>query len=288
MTSAHDLKPRPAASTGPTAQKQASGSSFYAGMRVLPKAERDAMFQIYAFCRAVDDIADEPSGAPAERRRALDAWRADLDALYSGRDPGKAALVAEAARRFNLDKDDFLTVIDGMQMDVDEDIRAPSLAQLDLYCDRVASAVGRLSVRVFAMEDAPGRLLAHHLGRALQLTNILRDLDEDAEIGRLYLPAEMLDGAGIAAREPKAAIGEARIDAACRALAALAHDHYRAADAVFAARPAGRLGAPRLMGAVYGRLLSKTEAQGWAPPRRRAKLSKPHLLWLLLSRGLLH
>ena len=85
-----------------------------------------------------------------------------------------------------------------MEMDVAADIRAPDLATLDLYCDRVAVAVGRLSTRVFGMEEAPGGELAHHLGRALQLTNILRDLDEDAAIGRLYLPRELLVQAGIA------------------------------------------------------------------------------------------
>src|SRR5260370_33519451 len=94
-----------------------------------------------------------------------------------------------------------------MQMDVDEDIRAPDLATLDLYCDRVASAVGRLSVKVFGMDEGPGTELAHHLGRALQFTNILRDLDEDAAMGRLYLPAEALAASGSAtadARKPAA------------------------------------------------------------------------------------
>ena len=98
---------------------------------------------------------------------------------------------------FGLQQADFLAVIDGMDMDVEADIRAPDLATLDLYCDRVAGAVGRLSIRVFGMEEAPGAELAHQLGRALQLTNILRDLDEDAAIGRLYLPRELLAQAGI-------------------------------------------------------------------------------------------
>ena len=178
-----------------TTQSQASGSSFYAGMRVLPKAEREAMYAIYGFCREVDDIADDLQGDRTDRARALGGWRVDIESLYAGGDPGHAAVVAEAVRRFGLAKQDFLTVIDGMQMDVDRDIRAPDMAELDLYCDRVASAVGRLSVRIFGMEHDPGLKLAHHLGRALQLTNILRDLDEDAEIGRLYLPGDLLRAA---------------------------------------------------------------------------------------------
>jgi len=268
------------------AQSQASGSSFYAGMRVLPKAEREAMFAVYAFCRAVDDIADDVHGARAERKTELDAWRADIEALFAGRDPGRAAIVAEATTRFGLGKPDFLAVIDGMQMDADEDIRAPDLGKLDLYCDRVASAVGRLSVRIFGMDEAPGLVLAHHLGRALQLTNILRDLDEDAELGRLYLPRELLDAAGVTGNDPHSVISDPRVDQACRDLAEKAHEHYRTAAAALAARPAGRLAAPRLMGAVYSRILQRTEQAGWAPPRTRVKLGKGELMWIVLSRGI--
>jgi len=95
-----------------------------------------------------------------------------------------------------------------MAMDAEQDIRAPDWATLDLYCDRVASAVGRLSVRIFGLPDEPGVALAHHLGRALQLTNILRDIDEDASIGRLYLPREALAAAGVATDEPLAAAAD--------------------------------------------------------------------------------
>jgi phytoene synthase len=269
------------------AEVQASGSSFYAGMRVLPKAEREAMFAVYAFCRAVDDIADDVGADPSTRRAQLDAWRADIEALFAGRDPGRAAIVAAATKRFGLRKADFLAVVDGMQMDADRDIRAPDMDELDLYCDRVASAVGRLSVRIFGMDEAPGVELAHHLGRALQLTNILRDLDEDAGLGRLYLPHELLEAAGVTTDDPAAAIADPRVDAACRALAAVAHDHYQAADAVMAARPTGRLAAPRLMRAVYSRILKRTETAGWAPPRRRHRLGKGELLWIVLRHGLL-
>jgi len=267
-------------------QAKAAGSSFYAGMRVLPKAEREAMFVVYAFCRAVDDIADDMEGPRDERATALAGWRKDIEALYAGEDPGRAALVADIVPRYGLSKADFLAVIDGMQMDVDQDIRAPDMRTLDLYCDRVASAVGRLSVRIFGMDEHPGIELARHLGRALQLTNILRDIDEDAEIGRLYLPRELLRSAGIETDEPTIVVADPRVDGACRELAELAHQHYAAADRVMAARPKGRLAAPRLMGAVYSRILRKTEAVGWAPPRVRAKIGKGELLWVVLRRGL--
>jgi phytoene synthase len=136
-----------------------------------------------------------------------------------------------------------------------------------------------LSVRVFGMAQTPGLELAHHLGRALQLTNILRDIDEDAAIGRVYLPKEALTDAGIALTTPLAVVGDPRIDVAVRPLVAKVHDHYRAADAVLAARPAGHLIAPRLMEAVYSKLLRRMERIGWVSPRRRVRVSKPALLW---------
>jgi len=267
-------------------EKKVAGSSFYSAMRLMPRAERDAMFAIYAFCRAVDDIADDGVGTRAERAERLAAWRRDLDALYQGGAPTLSLFLAPHIEAYGLRKEDFLTVIDGMEMDVDGDIRGPDLATLDLYCDRVASAVGRLSVKVFGMEEGPGFRLAHHLGRALQLTNILRDLDEDAEIGRLYLPQEFLGEAQIPADDPTASIANPAIDEACRAVARIAHRHYEEAAKVLAERPRGQLRAPRVMGAVYSAILAKMEKHGWAPPRTRAKVGKGELLMIVLRHGL--
>jgi phytoene synthase len=270
-----------------TTEAKVSGSSFYTAMRVLPPHERAAMFAIYDFCRKVDDIADDPGPTREERRIALDRWRADLDALYAGHPPATCLGLAETVRDFGLELADFQAIVDGMQMDVDADIVAPDFATLDLYCDRVASAVGRLSVKVFGMDEDPGRKLAHHLGRALQFTNILRDLDEDAAMGRLYLPAEALAAAGITSADPDAIIAEPGIDAACRWLAVKAHDQYALTDRIMASRPRGRMKTPALMIAVYGRILKAMEAEGWRPPRRRVSLGKARLLWVVLTAGLL-
>jgi phytoene synthase len=163
---------------------------------------------------------------------------------------------------------------------------APDLPTLDLYCDRVASAVGRLSIKVFGMEEGPGFRLAHHLGRALQLTNILRDIDEDAAVGRLYLPREYLAEAGITALDPKAIVASPSIDGACRKLAALAHHYYGEAERVLKARPRGRLRTPRLMRAVYCEILKESEARGFAPPRPRVSLSRGRLVALVLRESL--
>jgi len=269
-----------------TARQQASGSSFYRAMGLLPKDARDAMYAIYAFCRAVDDIADDGTRARTERSAQLDAWRRDIETLYAGVPPPRAAFLETHIRRFGLRKEDFLAVIDGMEMDVRENIRAPELSTLDLYCERVASAVGRLSIKTFGMEEEPGFRLAHHLGRALQLTNILRDLDEDAALGRLYLPRELLEGASIDIASPARAITSPGIDAVCRGVAGIAYQHYRNADSLLRSRPRGDLRPARLMRAVYATMLAEMEKQGWSPPRRRARVAKPRLFWLFLRHGL--
>jgi phytoene synthase len=263
-------------------QAQVSRSSFYAAMRIMPKAEREAMFAIYRFCRLVDDIADDGTRARPQRAAELDAWRGDLAALYDGKPAGQAAFLAQPVHDFGLRQSDFLAVVDGMAMDVAADIRAPDIDTLDLYCDRVAAAVGRLSTRIFGMDEKPGLELAYELGRALQLTNILRDLDEDAEMGRLYLPGELLRQAGITTTDPNEAIGDPRVDGACRALAERALAHFAAADRLLRSRPRGRLLAPKMMEAVYRAMLKDMLAIGWAPPRRRVRIAKPRLLWIVI------
>jgi phytoene synthase len=195
-------------------------------------------------------------------------------------------MLAEAVERYQLDKADFLAVIDGMQMDL-EGVVAPDLVTMLLYCDRVAVAVGRLSVRVFGMSAAAGEDLAHHLGRALQLTNILRDIDEDAVMGRLYLPEEYLRAAGVESRDPKVVAADPDIQSVCERLTDMAEHHYRQAQRVLADRPRGHTLAPRLMAAAYGALLAKLRTRGWTPPRQRVRVPKAALLWLLLRRGLI-
>src|SRR5437588_8232791 len=200
-------------------------------MRIMPRAEREAMFEIYAFCRKVDDIADE-SGPRDVRLDQLRLWRADIDALYKGSVVSRARSLAGPAKTFKLRREDFQAIIDGMEMDVVADIRAPDWAKLDTYCDRVASAVGRLCVRVFGMEEKAGIALAYHLGRALQLTNILRDIDEDAEIGRLYLPREALQQAGITSTKPDVVMADPRIAVACEQVVARAREHFAESDRI--------------------------------------------------------
>jgi phytoene synthase len=231
--------------------RAAARSSFYMAMRLLPAPRRAAMVGIYAFCRAVDDIAD--GAAPASvRRAALERWRADIRACCAGTAP------------------------------------APLAAVLDLYCDRVASAVGRLSVKVFGMPDSDGVLLAHHLGRALQLTNILRDIDEDADVGRVYLPREPLLEAGVVldaaagGRTAGGIVAHPALARACMQVAAQAQEHFDAARRVMRGYPASLVRTPRLMGALYHGLLLRLCARGWACPRAPVRVGKLARVGILL------
>jgi len=134
---------------------------------VLPAEQRRAMFAIYAFCRAVDDVADGRDDRQA-RLADLARWRMDVEALFRGAPTSRLRGLSEPIRTFDLQREDFLSIIDGMEMDARADIRAPDQATLDLYCDRVACAVGRLSVRVFGIHGQDGTSLAFHLGLAEQ------------------------------------------------------------------------------------------------------------------------
>jgi phytoene synthase len=265
-----------------TPAETVSHSSFYLAMRILPRPQREAMFEVYSFCRAVDDIADDTAGARAQRLGALQNWKRDLAALYAGSPPPYLRGLARAVATFDLRHEDFLAIIDGMEMDVVSDIRAPDLATLDLYCDRVACAVGRLSVRIFGIAPETGEALAHHLGRALQLTNILRDLDEDAAMGRLYLPRELLAECGITAAEPAAVLADPRIDQVCALLVQRAQSQFDEANAIMArcARRSAR--APRIMAEAYLKILRDLSARGWRPPRQRVRVARWYFLWILL------
>ena len=266
---------------------EAAGTSFYWAMRLLPPDRRDGMYAVYAWCREVDDIAD----GDRRSRSSLPPSPlgvSEIEALYAGH-PSPARLPAHCMSRccdIELRRQDFLAVIDGMEMDARDDIRAPDLATLDVYCARVASAVGHLSVHVFGDPSPAAHRVAESLGRALQLTNILRDLDEDARRGRLYLPKEVLERRGIRDAEPIAVLRHPALPAVCRDVAAIAERHFCDAEQAMAhcrrqaMRPAG------LMGAVYRATLRELLRGDWRDPAARVTLSRILKLWLVLRHGL--
>jgi len=263
-----------------------AGTSFYRGMAVLPPDRRHAMYAIYAFCRIVDDIADDETPFATKKPR-LDAWRARIVALYHGHaDDAVTRVLAKAIAAYDLRQQDFLAVIDGMQTDAETVVVAPDMDALDLYCDQVASAVGRLSVRAFGDASDHADIVAYHLGRALQLTNILRDIYEDAQRGRVYLPRELLQAAGIPPN-PQAVLTHPALPKLCGELAAIAQGHFEDAAAWMQQCDKTAMKPARLMGATYAALLAALRRGGWRDLSRPVKLSKAHKLWLAVRYGLL-
>jgi phytoene synthase len=263
-----------------------SGSSFLLGMRILPRQRREAMYAIYAFCREVDDIADE-AGAVEQKLVALDAWREEIEQLYRGRPtrPTTRALL-DAVGAFDLPKDEFLAVIDGMEMDARESMIAPDREAFGLYCRRVAGAVGCLSIRAFGATGPAAEELAVVLGDALQITNVLRDLDEDASRGRLYLPAELIANAGISLGSPASVLSHPAVGEVCEILAKEAHHRFARSAQLIAACDRGAVRPAVVMMQVYRMILERLERRGWAAPRRPVRVSRIEKAWIAVRHGL--
>jgi len=269
-----------------TERVRASGSSFYWGMRVLEPRRRLAMYAIYAFCREVDDIADG-TGSRAEKLAGLGRWRTEIDSLYRGCPvEAFARALAGPVEAFGLAREDFLAVIDGCAMDANQIMRRPTMATFDLYCDRVACAVGRLSVRVFGETGPHGLAVAAALGRALQLTNVLRDLREDAALSRLYLPDEILTAHGIGGDDPAPVLAHPALQLVCAELGGMARARFGEASIAMASCDRRAMRPARLMAAMYRGLLDRMERNDWIvidPPVRVPSALK---LWYLLRHGL--
>ncbi|MEL7491251.1 MAG: presqualene diphosphate synthase HpnD [Pseudomonadota bacterium] len=240
-----------------------SGTSFAAGMRILSKPRRDAMYAIYAFCREVDDIADE-GGTPEQKRAGLNAWRDEIERLYTGAPTTPTGLaLLQPIRDFNLSKDEFILMIEGMEMDANGPVVAPSMETLLAYTRRVAGAVGMLSMPAFgAPEGEVADRFALSLGDALQLTNILRDVGDDAKIGRLYLPREILEKHGCPLTPDEILSAPGLPGVACE-VGEIAEAKFAAARAALQQLDWRVLRPALLMMGVYEAYLKKLKARGW-------------------------
>jgi len=248
------------------ARVAAAGSSFAKGMSALRGDRRRALWAVYAFCRAVDDIAD---GAmpEAEKRRFLDDWRAKL----SRPDCALSRELARARDRYDLPVEECEAMIAGMQTDAAPRLRIADGAALDLYCRRVAGSVGAMAVRIFGAPQAAGFGLA--LGRTLQLVNILRDIDEDAARNRVYLPRDLLAVHGVAEGEAPAMMAQPGIAGAARDLAAQAEAGFARAEAELRGFDTPALLPARIMMWGYRRIFDRLVARGFGPPRARPRLT---------------
>tara|TARA_Y100001954_G_scaffold111040_1_gene120366 strand:+ start:32 stop:874 length:843 start_codon:yes stop_codon:yes gene_type:complete len=171
-----------------------SGTSFFWGMKRLPKEQKRAMFALYAFCREVDDIADEKNLKKINKLNQISEWEKKINSIFKERKfkDSLSKELSEAVKRFDLSKSDFISIIKGMKMDINEDIKFPSKKKFELYCDRVAVAVGYISINIFGIRSSEGKNYAFNLGRAFQITNIVRDFKEDANRSRCYVPINYL------------------------------------------------------------------------------------------------
>lgn len=264
-----------------------SSSSFVWGMRVLSGERRRAMYAIYAFCREVDDVADEP-GEIEDKKQALADWREEIGRLYAGRPtrPTTRALLG-AVERFSLPQDEFLAVIDGMETDAAPTVRMQTLDDLLNYCRRVAGAVGMLSVHAFGVPQDPGPRIAEALGSAFQLTNILRDLKEDSALMRLYVPLDLLGKHGVDAEPLDAVFLHPQFADVCEELAELALGYYGEANRLIKELRSRRMRPAVVMMAVYRETLERLQARGWNQIDERIGLTRSRKIWIALRYGLL-
>ncbi|HTL74948.1 MAG TPA: presqualene diphosphate synthase HpnD [Casimicrobiaceae bacterium] len=262
------------------AQKAAqSGSSFYYSFRLLPAPRRAAITALYAYCREVDDVVDEVSD-PNVARVKLAWWRTEVDAIFTGDPQHPVALaLVKAVERYGITRGNLQTVIDGMEMDLDK-VRYVDFTELETYCDRVAGVVGLMAAAIFGYEDPSTLVYARKLGVAFQLTNIIRDVGEDARRGRVYLPQEDLARFGV----PPSDVLRGHASPAFVELMRFETERARAwYDAAFAALPARDRHAQRAgiaMAAIYRTLLDEIARDGYRVLDRRIALTPLRKLWL--------
>lgn len=257
-----------------------SGSNFAPAFFILPEDRREDLEVFYAFCRVIDDLADSSGHALPVRCEALEAWRRAFH------DPELRALpenLRGLVRRRSLNPAHFLEILDGTETDLQPAVRMSSRADLDLYCHRVAGAVGRLCLPIFGADEHRSAPYAEALGRALQYTNILRDTASDLHRGRIYYPLDELAEAGL--DHAILTSNPAALHSYLKKFAKLAEETYRESDELLPAEDRRALRPARIMGAIYRTLLRKMQYDGLRVMEKRYRLSSYTKLIALL-RGL--
>ena len=258
-----------------------SGSSFYYSFFFLSAPRRRAITALYAFCREVDDVVDECRD-PQAAQQALHDWRDEIDRLYQGmpKHPVGLALLPFIAT-FDLAREHFLEIIDGMEMDLHHQ-GFENFSRLSLYCYRVASVVGLMSAEIFGYEDRQTLKYAHDLGMAFQLTNILRDVGEDAQRGRCYLPADEMARFGVSLEQLQQRQWHPGMGELFALQAERAESYYQQAFARLPEVDRARQRTGLIMASIYHRILEQIRAQGYPVLERRVGLSKFQKMWLAL------
>lgn len=257
----------------PAPEAEATHSNFYYSFLFLPPEQRDAVLEVYSFCHEVDELVDHPRPGN-DPRTELDRWRRDIAALYDGGQvSARAQRLAPHVEHFSLPRQAFLDILDGVEMDLDRS-RYATWDELHLYCRRVASAVGLLCIEIFGHRNPRSRDYAVELGVALQLTNILRDLDVDARRGRIYLPTEDLERFGVSEEEILAGRSSDRLRELMAFQCQRARSHFFRADNVLPREDRMALYAAEIMGRIYLRLLERIEERGFDVWTKRVTISR--------------
>lgn len=256
-----------------------SGSSFYYSFLFLPAEQRRAITAVYAFCREVDDVVDECSD-PAVARTKLQWWREEIGRAYDDTSQHPVARALQpVVRDYDLPREYFDEIIDGMEMDLDE-TRYESFQDLALYCYRVASVVGLIAVEIFGYKDRKTLKYAHDLGMAFQLTNILRDIGEDAARGRIYIPRDEMIAHGVSEEDITKGRMTEGMAALLRDQACRARRYYEQALYKLPEEDRFRQRSGLIMAAVYMTLLDSIEQEGYPVLKRRVSLSPWRKLWI--------
>ncbi|OLC40174.1 MAG: squalene synthase HpnD [Acidobacteria bacterium 13_1_40CM_2_64_6] len=264
-------------------------TSFYYSFLVLPAEQRRAIVAVWDFCRAVDDAVDEApaAGGSPSGRDAVTFWRAELERSYNGDAPQtlQGQRLQPFIRHFDLPRQAFEDVIDGVAMDLDR-ARYESFADLFQYCRRVASAVGLICIRIFGASGARACEYAVNLGVALQLTNILRDIKSDLERGRVYVPLEDLAACGCTVDDLAAGVVSDSVRRVMQFEARRAHEFYDRARAALPPQDRRRLVAAEIMRAVYFETLRRIERSGYDVFTARARVPRPRQALIALKQWL--
>ena len=256
-----------------------SGSSFFWSMRLLPKAQREAMYTIYAFCRHIDDIVDGDLPTK-EKQSLLKAWREEINNIYDKKVPETeiGRRIYKNCMRFHLPKEEFLKLIDSISMDIPHPIQAPTMDKFLKYCRGVAGVPGNLSLRIFGCQDENLiENLSTSLGNALQITNILRDVKDDALQNRLYIPKEYLSKASIKSHNPSEVIIDKNLATAREELAHMAQEDYQKAYQMIPFLDKNTARPVRAIAAVYKKYFDIMNNRGWeivSPKPQIGKLNK--------------
>ena len=265
--------------------KNGSGRTVFWGMQFLPKAKREALYTLLAFVRHLEDVVESPV-ALAEKQEILSMWREEMDNIFERRVPATdiGRRIYKNCMRFKLPKAEFLNLVDSISANIDNPLKAPTLKQLSGYCRGVGGMTGSLSLRVFGCTDEQTiRELSTSLGLAVQITNILLNVKEDAQNGRLYIPQELLEKAGISATDPKSVVVDKNLAAARRELARNPPENYRTVYEILEKQEKTTARPIRLITDLYRKYFDIMEKRGWEIISPKPRVSKWCKLRILLK-----